>query len=140
MLPIWRHALRVRIFLMIQLALCFMLSPIAHAEWRELAIHSEKEVTVVSYYDPKSLVRGNTRKVSTLIIFSRPAPSFGWRATKFLWEADCVSHQLRLRASAEFTEMGAHISSVFDDLYLVWVPAEDGETKESIYKLICLKF
>ncbi len=138
MLSLWRHSFRNQAFLTISFGLLLVLSPLAQAEWRELSVGHEHEVTVVSYYDPRSLVQGHTRKVSTLIIFSRPAPSFGWRATKFLWEADCVSHRLRLRASADFTEMGIHIPSILDHQYAVWVPAEDGDTKESIFKLICL--
>ncbi len=118
------------------LLLCF-LSPVASAEWRQLAEREDGDISMVSYYEPASLVRAKKPKISIMVIFSTPAPKFSWRASKFLWEANCFSKQIRLLASVDFTQMGPDIVPTAQDPYTEWMPPDDGSGKIHVYNLLC---
>lgn len=121
---------------LILLTLC----PWASAEWRELAEHRDGDLSMTSYFEPASLIRSRKPKISVLVIFSRPAPQFSWRATKFLWEANCRSKQVRLLASVDFTQMGHDILPVTTDPYVEWISPDDGTSKTEVYRLLCGDF
>jgi hypothetical protein len=107
------------------LLLLLFLSPLASAEWRQFAQQNDGDLSMVSYYDPASLIRAQKPKISIMVIFSTPAPKFSWRATKFLWEANCFSKQIRLLASADFTQMGPDIIPMMQDPYTEWMPPDE---------------
>jgi hypothetical protein len=117
--------------------LLILMSASASAEWRQLAERDEGDVHMVSYYEPASLIRARKPKISIMVIFSRAAPQFGWRATKFLWEANCFSKQIRLLASVDFTQMGRDIIPAIQDPYTEWMPPDDGTSKIHVYNLLC---
>ena len=119
------------------LLLLLFLSPLASAEWRQFAQQNDGDLSMVSYYDPASLIRAKKPKISIMVIFSTPAPKFSWRATKFLWEANCFSKQIRLLASADFTQMGPDIIPMMQDPYSEWMPPDDGSGKIHVYNLLC---
>lgn len=121
----------------IVLLMLFVISPLACAEWRQFAERTEGELNVVSYYEPGSLIRSKKPKISIMVIFSTPAPHFSWRATKFLWEANCFSKQVRLLASVDFTQMGDAIVPAAPDPYIEWMPPDDGSGKIHVYNLLC---
>lgn len=114
-----------------------LLSPLAGAEWRQLAESDDGDVHMVSYYEPGSLIRAKKPKVSIMVIFSKSAPQFSWRASKFLWEANCFSKQIRLLASVDFTQMGRETIPAMQGPYTEWVPPDDGTDKLSVYNLLC---
>lgn len=117
--------------------LLLLLSPLASAEWRQLAERDDGNVHMVSYYEPASLVRARKPKISIMVIFSTTTPQFGWRASKFLWEANCFSKQIRLLASVDFTQMGQDIIPAMQDPYTEWMPPDDGTGKIHVYNLLC---
>jgi len=117
--------------------LLLFISPLALAEWRQFAERTDDELSIVSYYEPASLIRSRKPKISILVILSKPAPQFSWRATKFLWEANCFSKQIRLLASAEFTQMGQEIIPAAQDPYIEWMLPDDGSGKIHVYNLLC---
>jgi hypothetical protein len=117
--------------------LLLFISPLAAAEWRQFTERKDDELSMVSYYEPASLIRARKPKISILVIFSKPAPQFSWRATKFLWEADCFSKQIRLLASADFTQMGQEIIPAAQAPYTEWMPPDDGSGKIHVYNLLC---
>ena len=119
------------------LLLLLFLSPLASAEWRQFAEQNDGDLSMVSYYEPASLVRAKKPKISIMVIFSTPAPKFSWRATKFLWEANCFSKKIRLLASADFTQMGPDIIPMMQDPYIEWMPPDDGSGKIHVYNLLC---
>jgi hypothetical protein len=114
-----------------------LLSPLAGAEWRHLAERDDGDVHMVSYYEPVSLIRAKKPKISIMVIFSKSAPHFGWRATKYLWEANCFSKQIRLLGSVEFSQMGSEAIPVIEDPYTEWMPPDDGSGKIHVYNLLC---
>ncbi len=119
------------------LLLLLFLSPLASAEWRQFAEQNDGDLSMVSYYEPASLIRAKKPKISIMVIFSTPAPTFSWRATKFLWEANCFSKKIRLLASADFTQMGPDIIPAVQDTYTEWMPPDDGSGKIHVYNLLC---
>ena len=123
--------------LIILLLMMLLLSPVAGAEWRQLAEIDDGDVHMVSYYEPGSLVRSRKPKISIMVIFSKSAPHFGWRASKYLWEANCFSKQIRLLGSVEFTHMGNETIPPIEDPYTEWMPPNDGNAKNHVYKLLC---
>lgn len=112
-------------------------SPLASAEWRQFAERTEGNISMSSYFEPRSLIRAKKPKVSVMVIFSTPAPEFSWRATKFLWEANCFSEQIRLLASVDFTNIGNDITTAVQDSYTEWTLPDDGSGKIHIYNLLC---
>jgi hypothetical protein len=114
-----------------------LLSPLASAEWRQLAERDDGDVHMVSYYEPGSLIRAKKPKISIMVIFSKPAPRFSWRASKFLWEANCFSKQIRLLASVDFTQMGREASPAMEGPYTEWMPPDDDTGKIHVYNLLC---
>lgn len=114
-----------------------LFSPLASAEWRQFAERNDGDISMVSYYDPGSLIRAKKPKISIMVIFSTPAPKFSWRASKFLWEANCFSKQIRLLASVDFTQMGPEIIPALQDPYTEWMPPDDGSGKIHVYNLLC---
>ena len=132
---IHRMTLRATILLLL-----LLLSPLASAEWRQLAESDDGDVHMVSYYEPGSLIRAKRPKVSVMVIFSKPAPHFSWRATKFLWEANCFSQQIRLLASVDFTHMGREPIPPMEGPYTEWMPPDDGTDKGNVYNLLCKGF
>ena len=121
----------------ILLLLMLMLSPLAGAEWRQLTESDDGDVHMVSYYEPGSLIRSRKPKISIMVIFSKSAPQFSWRATKYLWEANCFSKQIRLLGSVEFTHMGRETIPPIEDPYTEWMPPDDGNGKIHVYNLLC---
>jgi hypothetical protein len=121
----------------------------AFAEWRQFAELNESDVSTTFYYEPRSLIMGATRyesvspnkikkpKVSIMAFFYKQKPQFAWRATKFLWEANCVSKTVRLLASADVTQMGQEIILATPEPYMEWAAASDGDTKGHVYNLLC---
>ena len=120
----------------ILLSLLF-LSPSARAEWRQLTERDDGDVHIVSYYEPGSLVRAKKPKISIMVILSKSAPHFSWRASKFLWEANCFSKQVRLLASVDFTQMGREVIPDMEGPYTEWMPPDDGTEKIDVYNLLC---
>ena len=114
-----------------------LLSPLASAEWRQLAERDDGDVHLVSYYEPGSLIRAKKPKISIMVIFSKPAPRFSWRASKFLWEANCFSKQIRLLASVDFTQMGREAIPAMEGPYTEWMPPDDDTGKIHVYNLLC---
>jgi len=121
----------------ILLLLMLMLSPFAGAEWRQLAESDDGDVHTVSYYEPGSLIRAKKPKISIMVIFSKSAPQFSWRATKYLWEANCFSKQIRLLGSVEFSHMGRETIPPIEDPYTEWMPPDDSNGKIHVYNLLC---
>jgi hypothetical protein len=121
----------------ILLLLMLMLSPLAVAEWRQLTESDDGDVHMVSYYEPGSLIRSRKPKISIMVIFSKSAPQFSWRATKYLWEANCFSKQIRLLGSVEFTHMGRETIPPIEDPYTEWMPPDDVNGKIHVYNLLC---
>lgn len=129
-------------------ALLLINSP-AFAEWRQFAELNEDDVSMTFYYEPRSLIMGATRyesvspnkikkpKVSIMTFFHQQKPQFAWRATKFLWEANCVSKTVRLLASADITQMGQQIILATPEPYMEWAAASDGVTKGHVFHLLC---
>jgi len=126
-----------------------MMNPAAFAEWHHFAEQRDNDLSMTLYYEPDSLVMGASRfdpnsphklkkpKVSVMVIFSRPKPQFFWRASKFLWEANCPSKKIRLLASVNFTQMGDDLSREVNEPYMEWMAAADGGVKNSVYDLLC---
>jgi len=121
----------------ILLLVMLLLSPLAGAEWRHLAESDDGDVHIVSYYEPGSLIRAKKPKVSIMTIFSKSAPHFGWRATKYLWEANCFSKQIRLLGSVEFTHMGSEAIPPNEGPYTEWMLPDDANDKIHVYNLLC---
>ena len=121
----------------------------AFAEWRQFGELSEEDVSMAFYYEPGSLIMGATRyerdspnkikkpKVSIMAFFYKQKPQFAWRATKFLWEANCVSKTVRVLASVPVTQMGPDIIPVSEEPYMEWGAASDSGTKNHVYNLLC---
>ena len=65
-------------------------------------------------------------------------PQFAWRATKFLWEANCVSKTVRVLASMDVTQMGQEIILPIPEPYMEWALASDGSAKGHVYNLLCM--
>ena len=126
-----------------------LMSPAAFAEWHQFAEQHDNDLSMALYYEPDSLIMGTSRfdlnsphklkkpKVSVMVIFSRPKPQFFWRASKFLWEANCPSKKIRLLASVDFTQMGDDRSHAVNEPYMEWMAAADGGVKNSVYNLLC---
>lgn len=126
-----------------------LLSSAAFAEWHQFADKSENDIGMTLYYEPESLIMGASRyaphggnklkkpKVSILVIFSKSKPQFSWRATKFLWEANCSVQKVRLLASIEITQMGPDIIQAAQEPYMEWVAATEGGIKNSVFRLLC---
>ncbi|MEO0315273.1 MAG: hypothetical protein RI928_1729 [Pseudomonadota bacterium] len=124
-------------------------SPAAFAEWHQFAEQRDNDLSMALYYEPDSLVMGASRfdpnsphklkkpKVSVMVIFSRPKPQFSWRASKFLWEANCPSQKIRLLASVDFNQMGQDLAHGVNENYMEWMAAADGGVKNSVYNLLC---
>lgn len=121
----------------ILLLVMLMLSPLAGAEWRQLTESDDGDVHMVSYYEPGSLIRSRKPKISIMVIFSKSVPQFSWRATKYLWEANCFSKQIRLLGSVEFTHMGRETIPPIEDPYIEWMPPDDVNGKIHVYNLLC---
>ena len=127
-----------------------LMSPAAFAEWHQFAERRDNDLSMVLYYEPDSLIMGATRyepknphkldkpKVSVMVIFSKSKPRFSWRASKFLWEANCTSQKVRLLASVDFTQMGQDLIHGVVEPYMEWMAADDGGVKNSVYSLLCL--
>ncbi len=128
------HMMTLRATILLSLLL---LSPLGRAEWRQLTERDDGDVHIVSYYEPGSLVRAKKPKISIMVILSRPAPQFSWRASKFLWEANCFSKQIRLLASVDFTQMGREAIPDMEGPYTEWMPPDDGTDKIDVYNLLC---
>ncbi len=126
-----------------------LMSPAAFAEWHQFDERRDNDLSIVLYYEPESLIMGATRyeprsphkldkpKVSIMVIFSKSKPQFSWRASKFLWEANCPSKKVRLLASVDFTQMGKDIAHEANEPYMEWTAAADGGVKNSVYNLLC---
>jgi hypothetical protein len=126
-----------------------LMSATAFAEWHQFAEQHDNDLSIVLYYEPESLIMGATRyeprsphkldkpKVSIMVIFSKSKPQFSWRASKFLWEANCPSKKVRLLASVDFTQMGKDIAHEANEPYMEWTAAADGGVKNSVYNLLC---
>jgi len=128
------HRMTLRATILLSLLL---LSPLGRAEWRQLTESDDGDVHMVSYYEPGSLIRAKKPKISIMVIFSKPAPQFSWRVSKFLWEANCFSKQIRLLASVDFTQMGREAIPAMEGPYTEWMPPDDGTDKISVYNLLC---
>lgn len=72
-----------------------------------------------------------------MAFFYKKKPQFAWRATKFLWEANCVTKTVRVLASVPVTQMGQDIIPVSEEPYMEWRAASDSGTKSHIYNLLC---
>jgi len=128
------HIMKLRATILLSLLL---LSPLSRAEWRQLTESDDGDVHMVSYYEPGSLIRAKKPKISIMVIFSKPAPQFSWRVSKFLWEANCFSKQIRLLASVDFTQMGREAIPAMEGPYTEWMPPDDGTDKIYVYNLLC---
>ena len=126
-----------------------LISPAAFSEWHQFAEQRNNDLSLALYYEPDSLIMGASRfdpnsphklkkpKVSVMVIFSRPKPQFSWRASKFLWEANCPLKKIRLLASVDFTQMGQDLAHEVNEPYMEWMAAADGGVKNSVYNLLC---
>ncbi len=126
-----------------------LMSHTAFAEWHQFAEQRDNDLSMALYYEPDSLVMGASRfdpnsphklkkpKVSVMVIFSRSKPQFSWRASKFLWEANCPSQKIRLLASVDFTQMGQDLAHEVNENYMEWMAASDGGVKNSVFNLLC---
>lgn len=124
-------------------------SSAAFAEWQQFADRRDNDLGMTLYYEPESLIMGASRyaphgahrlkkpKVSILVIFSKSKPQFAWRATKFLWEANCKSDTVRLLASTDLTQMGGDDIHVAQEPYMEWMAVNDDGVKNSVYNLLC---
>ena len=131
------------------LIVLFVMSSSTFAEWRQFGELDEDGLSMTFYYEPGSLIMGATRyerdspnkikkpKVSIMAFFYKKNPQFAWRATKFLWEANCVSKTVRVLASVPVTQMGQDIIPVSEEPYMEWRAASDSGTKSHIYNLLC---
>jgi hypothetical protein len=131
------------------LILFLLINPSAFAEWRQFGELNENDLSMTFYYEPGSLIMGATRyerdspnkikkpKVSIMAFFYKKKPQFAWRATKFLWEANCVTKTVRVLASVPVTQMGQDIIPVSEEPYMEWGAASDSGTKSHIYNLLC---
>jgi len=131
------------------LLVLLLMSPAAFAEWHQFDERRDNDLSIVLYYEPESLIMGATRyeprsphkldkpKVSIMVIFSKSKPQFSWRASKFLWEANCPSKKVRLLASVDFTQMGKDLAHEVNEPYMEWMAAADGGVKNSVYNLLC---
>jgi len=128
------HRMTLRATILLSLLL---LSPLGRAEWRQLTESDDGDVHMVSYYEPGSLIRAKKPKISIMVIFSKPAPQFSWRVSKFLWEANCFSKQIRLLASVDFTQMGREAIPAMEGPYTEWMAPDDGTDKLNVYNLLC---
>jgi hypothetical protein len=126
-----------------------LMSSAAFAEWHQFAEQRDQDLSMTLYYEPDSLIMGATRyepnnphklkkpKVSIMVIFSKSRPQFAWRASKFLWEANCAAKKVRLLASVDLTQMGQDTIHGVQEPYLEWMAAADGGVKNSVYNLLC---
>ena len=131
------------------LIICLLANPSAFAEWRQFGELSEDDLNMTFYYEPGSLIMGATRyerdspnkikkpKVSIMAFVYKKKPQFAWRATKFLWEANCVSKTVRVLASIEVTQMGQDIIPVSEEPYMEWGAASGNGAKSHVYNLLC---
>lgn len=71
-----------------------------------------------------------------LVIFSKSKLQFAWRATKFLWEANCKSDKVRLLASTDLTQMGRVDLHVVQEPYMECMAVNDDGVKNSVYHLL----
>ena len=127
-----------------------LINPSAFAEWRQFGELSEDDLSMTFYYEPSSLIMGATRyerdspnkikkpKVSIMAFVYKQKPQFAWRATKFLWEANCVAKTVRVLASMDVTQMGQEIILPSSEPYMEWAVASDGGAKGHVYNLLCM--
>lgn len=73
-----------------------------------------------------------------MAFFYKKKPQFAWRATKFLWEANCVAKTVRVLASMDVTQMGQEIILPSPEPYMEWAVASDGSAKGHVYNLLCM--
>jgi len=127
-----------------------LINSAAFAEWRQFAELNDDDLSTTFYYEPASLIMGATRyerdsphrikkpKVSIMAIFYKQKPQFGWRATKFLWEANCVSKVVRLLASVHVTQMGQDVVLATPEPYMEWIPVSGNGVNTQVYNLLCV--
>ena len=127
-----------------------LINPSAFAEWRQFGELSEDGLSMTFYYEPGSLIMGATRyerdssnkikkpKVSIMAFVYKQKPQFGWRATKFLWEANCVAKTVRVLASIDVTQMGQEIIPASPEPYMEWIAASESGAKSHVYNLLCM--
>lgn len=132
------------------LIIFLLINPSAFAEWRQFGELSEDDLNMTFYYEPGSLIMGATRyerdspnkikkpKVSIMAFVYKKKPQFAWRATKFLWEANCVSKTVRVLASMDVTQMGQEIILPSPEPYMEWAAASTGSAKGHVYNLLCM--
>ena len=132
------------------LVVLFLMSSSTFAEWRQFGELDEDGLSMTFYYEPGSLIMGATRyerdsphkikkpKVSIMAFVYKQKPQFAWRATKFLWEANCVAKTVRVLASMDVTQMGQEIILPSSEPYMEWAVASDGSAKGHVYNLLCM--